>query len=72
MAGTRFLFHPTRRKWNNYLKIVGARENNLQGIDVKFPLNIFTVVTGVSGSGKSTLISSILYPALNKHTKRFG
>ncbi len=56
----------SRRKWSNYLKILGARENNLHGIDVKFPLNTFTVVTGVSGSGKSTLISSILYPALNK------
>jgi excinuclease ABC subunit A len=55
-----------RRKWNNFLEIKGASENNLKGIDVKFPLNIFTVVTGVSGSGKSSLVSSILYPALNK------
>ncbi len=50
----------------------GARENNLTGIDVKFPLNVFTVVTGVSGSGKSTLISSILYPALNKKINGTG
>jgi excinuclease ABC subunit A len=56
----------TRRKWNNYLEIKGARENNLKGIDVRFPLNILTVVTGVSGSGKSSLVSSILYPAVNK------
>ena len=56
----------SRRKWNNFLEIKGARENNLQGIDVRFPLNVFTVVTGVSGSGKSSLISSILYPAVNK------
>jgi len=61
-----------RRKWNNYLKIVGARENNLTGIDVKFPLNVFTVVSGVSGSGKSTLIGSILYPALNKKLNGSG
>jgi len=56
----------TRRKWNNYLEIKGARENNLTGIDVRIPLHVFTVVTGVSGSGKSSLISSILYPAVNK------
>jgi excinuclease ABC subunit A len=61
-----------RRKWTNYLEIVGARENNLGGLDVKFPLNILTVVTGVSGSGKSSLVSSILYPALNKHLHGSG
>jgi len=61
-----------RRKWNNYLEIRGARENNLKGIDVKFPLNIFTVVTGVSGSGKSSLVSGILFPALNKILNRTG
>ena len=43
-----------RRKWNNYIEVLGARENNLKGIDVKFPLNVMTVVTGVSGSGKSS------------------
>ncbi len=62
----------SRRKWSNYLKITGARENNLMGVDVKFPLNVFTVVTGVSGSGKSSLISSILYPALNKSINGAG
>ncbi len=61
-----------RRRWNNYLEIKGARENNLAEIDVKFPLNIFTVVTGVSGSGKSSLVSTILYPALNKHFNGSG
>ncbi len=55
-----------RRKWNNYIEVVGASENNLKGIDVKFPLNIMTVITGVSGSGKSSLVKKILYPALKK------
>jgi excinuclease ABC subunit A len=61
-----------RRKWNNYLEIKGARENNLNGIDVKFPLNILTLITGVSGSGKSSLVSGILYPALNKQLHGTG
>jgi excinuclease ABC subunit A len=61
-----------RRKWNNYIEITGARENNLKGIDVKFPLNTLTVVTGVSGSGKSSLIRKILYPALTKHLGGYG
>jgi len=55
-----------RRKWNNYIEVVGARENNLKGIDVKFPLNIMTVVTGVSGSGKSSLVKNVFYSALKK------
>jgi excinuclease ABC subunit A len=61
-----------RRKWNNYIEITGARENNLKGFDVKFPLNTLTVVTGVSGSGKSTLIKRILFPALSKYYGGFG
>ncbi len=56
-----------RRKWNNYIEVIGARENNLKGIDVKFPLNIMTVVTGVSGSGKSSLVRNVFYTALKKH-----
>ena len=56
-----------RRKWNNYIEVIGARENNLKGIDVKFPLNVMTVVTGVSGSGKSSLVRNVFYAALKKH-----
>ncbi len=55
-----------RRKWNNYIEVKGARENNLKGIDVKFPLNVMTVVTGVSGSGKSSLVRNVFYTALKK------
>jgi len=55
-----------RRKWTNSIEVIGAKENNLKNIDVKFPLNILTVITGVSGSGKSTLVSSILHPGLSK------
>ncbi|NMD16870.1 MAG: excinuclease ABC subunit A, partial [Bacteroidales bacterium] len=55
-----------RRHWNNYIEIIGASENNLKNIDVKFPLNVLTVITGVSGSGKTTLVKQILYPALRK------
>ncbi|WET03614.1 excinuclease ABC subunit UvrA [Flavobacterium sp. YJ01] len=55
-----------RRKFKNHIDIVGARENNLKNIDVTFPLDVLTVVTGVSGSGKSTLIKKILFPAMQK------
>jgi excinuclease ABC subunit A len=54
-----------RRKWNSYIEIKGARENNLKGIDVKFPLHTITAVSGVSGSGKSSLVSDILYKTLS-------
>lgn len=61
-----------RRKWHNFIELLGARENNLKNIDVKFPLNVMTVVTGVSGSGKSSLVTSILYPALLKNFQGHG
>ncbi|WP_433763308.1 excinuclease ABC subunit UvrA [Flavobacterium ginsenosidimutans] len=55
-----------RRKFKNHIDIIGARENNLKNINVTFPLDVLTVVTGVSGSGKSTLIKKILFPAMQK------
>ncbi len=62
-----YLIPSFRRPWHNYIEIHGACENNLKHIDVKFPLNIMTAITGVSGSGKSSLVSKVLYPALKKY-----
>lgn len=62
----------SRRKWQHFVEIKGARENNLKGIDVKFPLYTFTVVSGVSGSGKTSLVKRILYPALQKATGNYS
>ena len=57
----------SRRPWNMAIKLTGCRMNNLRGIDVSFPMNTLTVVTGVSGSGKSSLVKGILYPAMKRH-----
>jgi excinuclease ABC subunit A len=61
-----------RRKWNSYIEIKGARENNLKNIDVKFPLHIITAVTGVSGSGKSSLVSEIFYKTLSNKVNGYN
>jgi excinuclease ABC subunit A len=67
LAGTERIAIPLqRRPWQDHIQIKGARENNLKNIDVKFPLGVFTVVSGVSGSGKTSLVKKILYPALQK------
>ncbi|MEA1887301.1 MAG: excinuclease ABC subunit UvrA [Bacteroidota bacterium] len=61
-----------RRPWNNNIQLLGARENNLKDIDIIFPLNTITLITGVSGSGKSTLVNDILYPALQNSIGGFS
>ncbi|MFI5219971.1 MAG: excinuclease ABC subunit UvrA [Bacteroidia bacterium] len=61
-----------RKKWKNFIGIKGARENNLKGFDVKFPLGIMTAVTGVSGSGKTSLVKKILYPSIKKILGGYG
>lgn len=60
-----------RRKWSDFIEVKGARENNLQLVDAKFPLHVLTVVTGVSGSGKTSLIKRVLLPALQKQIGNF-
>jgi excinuclease ABC subunit A len=67
LTGKEAISVPTsRRPWKYYVEVLGATENNLKQVDVKFPLGIMTVVTGVSGSGKSSLVKKVLFPALAK------
>ena len=73
LTGRRTIAPPTHpRGWSNFIRIKGARENNLKGIDVKIPLGVMTCVTGVSGSGKSSLVKGILYPAVRRRLFETG
>ena len=73
LSGTETIDIPSStRPWNRYIEIKGARANNLKGIDVRFPLNIITCVTGVSGSGKSSLVRDILYNAMRRELDQTG
>ncbi|WP_420322429.1 excinuclease ABC subunit UvrA [Flagellimonas sp.] len=73
LNGTKEIEVPSERRISkNHIQIIGARENNLKNINVTFPLNMLTVVTGVSGSGKSTLVKKILYPTLLKEVGGYG
>lgn len=73
LNGTQEITVPQERRTSkNYITIKGAREHNLKNIDVTFPLNMLTVVTGVSGSGKSTLVKKLLYPIILKETGGYG
>ena len=73
LNGSKEITVPTERRVStNFIKINGARENNLKNIDVTFPLNMLTVITGVSGSGKSTLVKKLLYPIILKEVGGYG
>jgi excinuclease ABC subunit A len=68
LTGAEHIPVPThRRSWNSFIEVLSANQNNLKGIDVKFPLHVFTVVTGVSGSGKSSLVRDIFYAAVKRY-----
>ncbi len=72
LAGIRKPYVREKNPWHYSITVQGAMQNNLKDIDVQFPLNAFTVVTGVSGSGKSSLVGDILYPALHRRINETG
>ena len=72
LEGGRQRYQRKRRSWDYFIGVDGAMEHNLKDINVKFPLGVLTVVTGVSGSGKSSLVGDILYPALYRHINQSG
>ena len=73
LSGVRSIPVPEKKRpWKYAVEVVGAQENNLKNITVKFPLRCLTVVTGVSGSGKSSLVGDILYPAVYRHLHQVG
>ena len=72
LSGARKPYQRTKNPWHYSITVQGAMQNNLKDIDVQFPLNAFTVVSGVSGSGKSSLVGDILYPALHRRLNETG
>ena len=72
LGGVRSRYMREKRKWTYSINVEGAMEHNLKDIDVKFPLGVLTVVTGVSGSGKSSLVGDVLYPAVYRHLNHAG
>ena len=72
LHGDRGRYKRSKRKWTYSIKVEGAMEHNLKDINVTFPLNVLTVVTGVSGSGKSSLVGDILFPAIYRHLNHSG
>ena len=72
LQGKRERYHREKRKPNYFIEVKGAMEHNLKNIDVRVPLGVLTVVSGVSGSGQSTLVGDILYPALYRHLNDSG
>ena len=72
LSGERKRYLREKRTWNYSITVQGAMEHNLKGCDVRFPLGVLTVVSGVSGSGKSSLVGDILYPALNRRINETG
>ena len=72
LGGLRERYVRKKRDWNYSITVEGAMEHNLKDINVRFPLGVLTVVTGVSGSGKSSLVGDILYPAVYRHINQAG